>query len=281
MNKNLLNKKAHHSSCIAPNFDAKFADGSWVQCPYCKKSFSSHELGIYKECPNCSFGFRLSARERLKLITTNFKEINHDLQTEATECGFPNFGEKYLKAQQYTGLQEGVLTGIAKIEDFSVCLGIFDPNFIMGSMGTIVGEKLTKLFELALAEKLPVILFINSGGARMQEGINSLMQMAKISSAVKEHSNGGLLYTAVLCDPTMGGVSASFGFQADITIAEPHSRIGFAGPRVVVNATHEQLPDDFQRAESLYKHGFLDEIVPRSTVRKYLISILKLYSKRR
>lgn len=164
--------------------------------------------------------------------------------------------------QDKTGLHEAVLTGKATIQGIPFIIGVMDPNFIMGSMGTIAGEKITRLFERATKEKLPVVLFTASGGARMQEGIFSLMQMAKISAAVKRHSNEGLFYLTVLTDPTTGGVTASFAMEGDIILAEPQSLIGFAGRRVIEQTIKQELPEDFQKAEFLLSHGFVDQIVP-------------------
>jgi acetyl-CoA carboxylase carboxyl transferase subunit beta len=174
-------------------------------------------------------------------------------------------------------LNDSVLTGKALINEQPVMLGIMDPYFIMGSLGTITGEKLTRLFEKALKEKLPVILCTASGGARMQEGIFSLMQMAKVSAAVKRHADAGLLYIAVLTDPTTGGVTASFAMQADITLAEPRALIGFAGKRVIEQTTFQRIPDDLQDAESVQHHGFVDQIVPREDLKEKLAWLLKFH----
>ena len=172
------------------------------------------------------------------------------------------------------------MTGKAAINDHAVGIGVMDANFIMGSMWTVVGEKITRLFEKATLEKLPVILFTASGGARMQEGIFSLMQMAKISAAVKRHSNAGLLYITVLTDPTTGGVTASFAMEGDIILAEPQSLVGFAGRRVIEQTIHQQLPDDFQKAEFLLHHGFIDQIVPRTDLRSRLTQLVALHQQK-
>ena len=169
------------------------------------------------------------------------------------------------------------MTGTALIKGQKVALAIMDSTFIMASMGTVVGEKNTRLFEMATAEQLPVVIFTASGGARMQEGIMSLMQMAKISAAVKKHSNAGLLYITVLTDPTTGGVTASFAMLGDIILAEPQSLIGFAGRRVIEQTVRQTLPDDFQKAEFLLKHGFVDAIVKRQEMREKLALLLKFH----
>lgn len=169
-----------------------------------------------------------------------------------------------------------MLTGLAKIDDQPVALGIMDPLFIMGSLGTANGERLTRLFERATEKQLPVVLLTASGGARMQEGIYSLMQMAKISVAVNEHGDAGLAYISVIMDPTTGGVTASFATQADITLAEPHALLGFTGKRVIEQTINKQLPDDFQSAENSYKRGFIDEIVPRDKLAGRLSQLLRI-----
>jgi len=171
-----------------------------------------------------------------------------------------------------------VVTGKGRIEGLPVMLGVMDPAFFMGSMGTTIGEKLTRLFERATKERLPVIVFTASGGARMQEGIFSLMQMAKVSAAVAKHNEAGLLYITVLTDPTTGGVTASFAMLGDIILAEPGALIGFAGPRVIEQTIGQKLPEGFQRAEFLLEHGFVDQIVPRDQLRHTLGTILKLHS---
>ena len=182
--------------------------------------------------------------------------------------------------QDKTGLHEAVLTGKATIQGIPFIIGVMDPNFIMGRMGTIVGEKITRLFERATKESLPVVLFTASGGARMQEGIFSLMQMAKISAAVKRHSNEGLFYLTVLTDPTTGGVTASFAMEGDIILAEPQSLIGFAGRRVIEQTIKQELPEDFQKAEFLLSHGFVDQIVPRMELKQKIHTLLELHTQK-
>ena len=191
---------------------------------------------------------------------------------------FPDYLEKIASVQEKTGLHEAVLTGEATINQQPVAIGIMDSNFIMGSMGTVVGEKITRLFERALAKNLPVVLFTASGGARMQEGIFSLMQMAKISAAVKRHSEAGLFYLTVLTDPTTGGVTASFAMEGDVILAEPQALIGFAGRRVIEQTIRQELPEDFQKAEFLLEHGFVDQIVPRTQLRERISQLLKLHT---
>ncbi|MDR2976727.1 MAG: acetyl-CoA carboxylase, carboxyltransferase subunit beta [Streptococcaceae bacterium] len=253
-------------------------DELFARCPSCKNTIYSKDLGEMKVCPKCGYNFRISAHERLALIADegSFEELFTGLQT-SDPLKFPGYREKIAKTQEKTGLDEAVITGTAKISGQKIALGIMDSNFIMASMGTVVGEKITRLFELATKEKLPVVLFTASGGARMQEGIMSLMQMAKVSAAVKRHSNAGLLYLPVLTDPTTGGVTASFAMEGDIILAEPQALIGFAGRRVIEETVRQTLPDDFQKAEFLLAHGFVDAIVKREELRDKISLILKLH----
>lgn len=253
-------------------------DKMWEKCPSCKKSIYTKTLGTAKVCPNCGYGFRIGCRERLELIVDagTFSEWDIDV-TLKDPIHFPNYPEKVKKIQEKTGLHEAVMTGIGQISGREVVIGVMDSHFIMGSMGTVVGEKLTRAFEKALELSLPVILFTASGGARMQEGILSLMQMAKISAAVKRHGNAGLLYISVLTDPTTGGVTASFAMDGDIILAEPQTQIGFAGRRVIEQTIKQELPEEFQKAEFLLAHGFIDEIVPREELANYLGKVLAIH----
>ncbi|MFK4877962.1 acetyl-CoA carboxylase, carboxyltransferase subunit beta [Lactococcus petauri] len=253
-------------------------DELFAKCPACKHSIYSQDLGASKICPHCSYNFRITAPERLKLLvdSDSFTEMFTGIESK-NPLNFPNYTEKLTSTKEKTGLDEAVMTGTAMIKGQKVALAIMDSTFIMASMGTVVGEKITRLFEMATAEKLPVVIFTASGGARMQEGIMSLMQMAKISAAVKKHSNAGLLYITVLTDPTTGGVTASFAMLGDIILAEPQSLIGFAGRRVIEQTVRQTLPDDFQKAEFLLKHGFVDAIVKRQEMREKLALLLKFH----
>lgn len=239
-------------------------DALFAKCPACKAAIYRKDLGLAKICPACSYNFRISAQERLMLNVDegSFEELFTGFET-TDPLTFPYYQEKLAAAKAQTGLDEAVLTGRAKIGGQETALAIMDSNFIMASMGSVVGEKITCLFEFATQEKLPVVLFTASGGARMQEGILSLMQMAKISAAVKRHSNAGLFYLTILTDPTTGGVTASFAMEGDIILAEPQALIGFAGRRVIEATVRETLPADFQKAEFLQEHGFVDAIVER------------------
>ncbi|MEO1782328.1 acetyl-CoA carboxylase, carboxyltransferase subunit beta [Enterococcus diestrammenae] len=272
---------------INPNRDAvptkkgkpEVPDNLWAKCPNCKHMLYTKDIGLEKVCPHCSYNFRISAWERIAITIDekSFEEWDDDVVT-SDPLAFPGYQDKITKTQEQTGLKEAVLTGRATIKGQPAAIGIMDSHFIMGSMGTVVGEKLTRLFEKALAKGLPVVIFTASGGARMQEGIFSLMQMAKISAAVKRHSDAGLFYLTVLTDPTTGGVTASFAMEGDIILAEPQSMIGFAGRRVIEQTIKQELPEDFQKAEFLLAHGFVDQIVPRTQLRDRIWQLLRLHS---
>ncbi|MTD39255.1 acetyl-CoA carboxylase carboxyltransferase subunit beta [Erwinia sp. CPCC 100877] len=253
-------------------------DNMWAKCPNCKRTLYTKDMGAEKVCPYCSYSFRIGAWERLALTVDekSFEEWDNDLQTK-DPLDFPDYLEKIAKMQEKTELNEAVLTGKATIDGQELGIGVMDANFIMGSMGTVVGEKITRLFERATEQKLPVVLFTASGGARMQEGIFSLMQMAKISGAVKRHSKAGLVYITVLTDPTTGGVTASFAMDGDVILAEPQSLIGFAGRRVIEQTIRQELPEDFQKAEFLLAHGFVDQIVPRNQLRETLSKLIQFH----
>lgn len=229
-------------------------------------------------CPECGWHFSMSARERVEYIADKgtFKERDADMSSNNL-IDFPDYEDKLEKAQKVSGEPEGVICGECEIEGVRTCLFVMNPDFMMGSMGVVVGEKITRLFEYATEEKLPVIGYTVSGGARMQEGILSLMQMAKTSGAAKLHSDAGLLYISVLTNPTTGGVTASFAMEGDIILAEPKALIGFAGPRVIEQTIRQRLPKGFQRAEFVLDTGFLDAIVDRREQRRYLGKMLKLH----
>lgn len=256
-------------------------DGSWEKCPSCQKPLHKKELGQERTCHHCGYGFRIGAKQRLGLIIdeTSFEAWDTDIAFK-NPINFPDYEAKIEKAKELTGLDEAVLTGRGTINGHDVVIGIMDSRFIMGSMSSIVGEKITRVFEKATELELPVVMFTASGGARMQEGIMSLMQMAKISGAVKKHSEAGLFYLTVLTDPTTGGVTASFAMQGDIILAEPQTLIGFAGRRVIEQTIRQKLPDDFQKAEFLLEHGFIDKIVPRNELKQVLTTLLGMHTKR-
>jgi len=259
--------------------EANVPTGSWVKCADCGEVIYKKSLKKANYiCVSCSKHFRLDAYSRLELTVDadSFNELFTDLET-VNILDFKGYDQKISGLKEKTGLHEGVVTGTATLEGKKVGIGVMDSRFLMGSMGVVVGEKITLLVEKATKEQLPVILFTASGGARMQEGIMSLMQMAKTSAALKRHSDQGLLYITVLTDPTTGGVTASFAMLGDIILAEPKALIGFAGPRVIRDTIKQELPEGFQRAEFLLHHGFVDKIVPREAMKATLNQILKLH----
>ena len=268
----------NRSTVNQPQIKPEVPDELFSQCPGCKYTIYQKDLGSERICPHCGYTFRISAQERLALTIDmgSFLEMFTGIETQ-DPLKFPGYQKKLTLMREKTGLDEAVVTGTALIKGEKVALGIMDSNFIMASMGTVVGEKITRLFEYATAEKLPVVLFTASGGARMQEGIMSLMQMAKISAAVKRHSNAGLFYLTILTDPTTGGVTASFAMEGDIILAEPQSLVGFAGRRVIENTVREDLPEDFQKAEFLLEHGFVDAIIKRRELPDTIARLVRLH----
>ena len=254
--------------------DDKVPDGLIFNCPKCHTEIFADNLDEYATCPNCDYGFRIAARKRLPWLVDSFTEWDANIEP-SDPLSFPNYEQKIAKAKKASKLNESVLTGKATINQIDFALGIMDPTFIMGSLGQMTGEKITRLFEKATQNRLPVVLFTASGGARMQEGILSLMQMAKVSNAVARHSAAGLLYIVVLTDPTTGGVTASFASEGDITLAEPHALVGFAGRRVIEQTIHEKISADLQSAENILKHGFIDHIVKRQDEKQTLAWLLK------
>lgn len=235
-------------------------------------------LEKYLVCPECGHHLRLTARQRLNIVSDTGSFTEHDANLRSVNfLEFPEYSEKLEQARAKTGEEDAVITGTCRISGLDAAVFLMEPNFIMGSMGSVVGEKITRLFEHATKDKLPVVGFCASGGARMQEGLTSLMQMAKTSAAVKRHSDTGLFYIAVLTHPTTGGVTASFAMEADVIVAEPRALIGFAGPRVIEGTIRKKLPDGFQRAETVLKQGFLDQIVNRRNIKAYLRRILSLH----
>ena len=254
-------------------------DGVWIKCEGCKRTIYEGELVLSQRvCPTCGFHFDLTAPQRIEMLADegSFAQIDGDLSPcdplEFTAA--KAYADQLIAAADKSGLPEAVLTGTAQIGLYPVVLGAMDFRFIGASMGSVVGEKITRAFELATARRLPIVLVTASGGARMQEGMLSLMQMAKTSAAAKRHSDAGLPYISVLTNPTYGGVTASFAVLGDITIAEPAALIGFAGPKLVEQTTREKLPKDFQTAESLMRHGMIDEIVARRDLKEHLALVL-------
>lgn len=254
-------------------------DDLCVSCPECRLMILTDELiASQYVCPKCGRHFRLGARQRIALLADENSFLETDAEMSSVNpLGFPDYDNKIKSAQLNSSEPEGVLTGTMRIHGIKTCVYAMNPYFMMGSMGVVVGEKITRLFERATKESLPVIGFTVSGGARIQEGILSLMQMAKTSGAVLRHGESGGLYIAVLTDPTTGGVTASFAMEADYTLAEPGALIGFAGPRVIEQTIRQKLPEGFQRAEFLLSKGFVDRIVDRRAQKDELAQLLRLH----
>lgn len=247
-------------------------DGLFQKCEKCGDIIYSEDvISNYYICPSCNNYFRIMPRTRLSMVLDkgSFTEWDIDLPV-SDPLEFPGYLTKVEHMKAATNLDEAVITGVGKIAGLETAIAVMASNFLMGSMGAVVGEKLTRLIEGATKRKLPLIIFCCSGGARMQEGIVSLMQMAKTSAALKRHSEEGLLYISILTDPTMGGVMASFAMLGDVILAEPGALIGFAGPRVIEQTIGQKLPEGFQSAEFLLEHGFVDKIVTRSRLRQTL-----------
>lgn len=250
-------------------------DALLTRCPVCHQDCYTQDLGEFKVCPHCDYGFRLPAWERVAQLTDAFDEHDADLRAPAdfTDAAYQ---DKLRRAAAQSQMNESVLTGIAATDDMQFGLGVMDTNFMMGSLGSATGEKITRLFDTCTIQKLPVVMVTASGGARMQEGTRALMQMAKISAAVAKHRETGLLYITILTDPTTGGVTASFAMQGDIMLSEPRALIGFAGRRVIEQTIQQTPPADFQRAETLFANGWLDQIVPRPALKQTLQRLLRL-----
>lgn len=249
------------------------------KCPRCGSVVYNEEfVRAMKVCPKCGYHARLTWKERLELTADkgSFTELDTGLKS-LNPIGFPRYEEKVSKLSEQVGMNDAIMTGVCTIRGYRTVIGIMDSHFMMASMGSVVGEKITRAFEYAAEHKLPVVMFTASGGARMQEGIISLMQMAKTSGAVKLHSDAGGLFISVMTDPTTGGVLASFASLGDIILAEPKVLIGFAGRRVIQDTIRQRLPDDFQSAEFLQDCGFVDMIVERGMMRKRISNILKLH----
>ena len=257
----------------------KIPEGLWVKCDSCREIIYKKEIeNNLKICPKCNYHFRISAKERILLLVDedSFTEIDAGLSS-TDPLDFRDkvpYRERLEENKKKSELEEAALSGEATIEGHPVVVVIMDFSFMGGSMGSVVGEKVVRAAEAALEQKKPLVTVASSGGARMQEGIFSLMQMARVSAAIARLSDSGGLYISVLADPTFGGVTASFAMLGDIIIAEPRSLIGFAGQRVIEQTIKQQLPDDFQRAEFLLDHGMIDAVVDRKELRKTLGQII-------
>ena len=270
-------RKEHTADGVVP----EAPQGILKKCNACKGAIFTEDVkrNLYI-CPKCGNYFRVHAYRRIEFLLDDgsFEEWDQGM-TAGNPLGFPGYEEKVRALQERTGLTEAVVTGKGRINGMETVIGVCDGRFMMASMGEAVGEKITRAVERATKLSLPVILFACSGGARMQEGIVSLMQMAKTSAALKRHSDAGLLYVSVLTDPTTGGVTASWAMLGDIILAEPHALIGFAGPRVIEQTIGQKLPKGFQRAEFLVEHGFVDRILPREEAKEVLSEILRMHGK--
>lgn len=260
-------------------YSPEIPETMWVKCPKCRCLILTADLEANdKVCAKCGHHMRLSARERIALLSddSSFEEFDSEMTSENI-LSFPGYDVKLKSAQIKSGENESVVTGVCEIGGNKAVLGAMDSAFMMGSMGTVTGEKITRAFEYATENRLPVVMCTVSGGARMQEGILSLMQMAKTSGAVKRHSDAGLLYITVLTDPTTGGVTASFAMDGDIILSEPNALIGFAGPRVIEQTIRQKLPKDFQTAEFVEKKGFIDAVVPREKLKSAVAQLLDMH----
>lgn len=261
------------------NIESKrYADN---RCPHCG-SLPEDDAKHLMVCQECGYHFPLGAWDRIQLITDEDSFVEFDSDMASSDLlGFPGYAEKLDRAQQETGLKEAVIAGKAAIYGEELVLGVMDSRFIMGSMGAVVGEKITRAFEIAKECRLPIVMFTASGGARMQEGMVSLLQMAKTSAAVNRFSKSGLLYMAVLTHPTTGGVTASFATLADLVLAEPGATIGFAGARVIQQTIRQKLPADFQKSEFLLDHGMIDLIINRDEQKEFLYRMIRFHKGRK
>ncbi|MUK86870.1 acetyl-CoA carboxylase carboxyltransferase subunit beta [Ornithinibacillus sp. L9] len=281
MLKDLFSKKKKYASI--PNEQAKLdvPEGLMKKCDSCYKIFYRKEMNKnLNVCPNCGHHHQLRAWERIESLFDEgtFQEWDSGL-APSNPLGFPGYEEKLQKDREKTGLNEGVVTGKGLIDGQATAFAVMDSSFRMGSMGSVMGERIARAIENAKEQSLPFIIFTASGGARMQEGVLSLMQMSKTSVAIKRFSEAGGLMISVMTHPTTGGVSASFASLGDYNFAEPGALIGFAGRRIIEQTTREKLPDDFQTAEFLFKHGQLDQVVHRHDLKQLLVTILKIHEK--
>lgn len=282
MIKKFLNRKGQNYAVVHLNQNFKensVDDKFWIYCETCKSQVFRKDIEENLNiCPKCNKHYDFSARKRIKLLLdeNSFEEFDYDLEFKNI-LNFPDYETKISKYKNATNEKEAVITGKGLIHGVEVVLCVMNPKFMMGSMGAIVGEKITQSIEYAIDNKLPVLICCASGGARMQEGMISLMQMAKTSQALSKLSNAGLLYISILTNPTTGGVTASFATLGDIIIAEPNALIAFAGPRVIKQTIKQDLPKGFQTSEFLLEHGFVDLIVNRDQMKDTLFNLLSLH----
>lgn len=284
LSKWLLKKRNFQTQASFYNISEREKENLWIKCNECELLIYHRSLTQnFKVCSGCSYHFSASSQERIDqmLDPGTWKAADRDL-VSTDPLGFADqklYKERLKNTRQRTGLKDAVQTGTGQIGGITIGVGIMDFKFMGGSMGSVVGEKLTRLIETATKAKIPVIIVCASGGARMQEGLLSLMQMAKISSALQQHKSANLLYIPVLTSPTTGGVTASFAMLGDLIIAEPNALIAFAGRRVIEQTIREDLPNNFQTSEYLFQHGFIDLIVPRTKLKKTLEQLLLLHQK--
>ncbi|MFA5881423.1 MAG: acetyl-CoA carboxylase, carboxyltransferase subunit beta [Eubacteriales bacterium] len=275
-----LFRKPKYVTVHADTVRKDIPEGLWQKCPTCNEILYSKELEkTMKTCGKCGYHFRMGARERINATIDegSFSELDADL-VSANPLGFADYPVKIAKSQEATKLKDAIVTGEAVIDGKPVVIGVMDAGFVMGSMGSVVGEKVTRAVEKAIAKGVPLIIFSASGGARMQEGIISLMQMAKTCGALAKLNEARLLYISVLTDPTTGGVTASFATMGDIIVAEPGALIGFTGQRVIEQTIRQKLPEGFQTSEFLLDHGFIDMVVPRMQMKNTLAALLDLHT---
>ncbi len=280
MFKDLFRKQRRYATIPSEKAKKEVPEGVIEKCPSCGTILIAKELEKnLKVCKSCSYHFPMSAQERIQSIVDvgRFFEYDPDLLSE-DPLSFPNYPEKLAQDKEKTNLNEAVVTGEGTIGGYPAVIGVMDPRFRMGSMGSVVGEKITRAAERATMKRYPFLLFSASGGARMQEGVLSLMQMAKTSAAIEKMNRNKVLFVSILTNPTTGGVSASFASLGDINIAEPGALIGFAGRRVIEQTVRQRLPEGFQTAEFLLKHGQLDMVCSRLELRDTLIKILEFHA---
>jgi acetyl-CoA carboxylase carboxyl transferase subunit beta len=279
MIKDLFTKKKKYATIPSEQSRQEVPEGIMSKCPKCKKIMYTKELvKNLRVCVNCDYHYSMTAFERIKSLLDEgtFKELDKEMISE-NPLGFPDYLDKLEKDRKKTGMNEAVLTGEGEIEGHSIVIAVMDSSFRMASMGSAVGEKIARAIERAMENQVPFIVFTASGGARMQEGILSLMQMAKISAVLKKFSEAGLLYISIMTHPTTGGVTASFASVGDYNFAEPGALIGFAGRRIIEQTIREDLPEDFQTAEFLLKHGQLDSVIHRSEMKEKISNILEIH----
>lgn len=269
-----------NSACKIETSKLDIPGNLWIKCIACGETLYSKDFEQnLKVCPKCSHHYRLTCHERLSITVDegSFIEIDKNLSpADSLEFSdIKSYKDRIIEAKKKTGLNDAVITGEAKINGTDIAIGIMDFGYMGGSMGSVVGEKITRVIELATKKQLPVIIMSSSGGARMQEGMNSLMQMAKTSAAIYRHKQQKLLFISVLLDPTTGGTTASFSMLGDLNISEPNALIGFAGARVIEQTIKQKLPKDFQRSEYLQEHGMIDHILPRNEMKCFISNIIE------